>query len=135
MTYRYKEPKTEKPKPKTSFPFTGPDGKVHIAKRARFEENGSPYEIFHADDEQEVWLVIEPATHPFAYLLKRGINCDEERSRPMTHEEMQHLRVLIPRVQGGTQLDTMLYGAATMWMWQQQKEIQKIDEDPLGLGL
>lgn len=93
MTYRHKESKTEKHKHKTSFPFTGPDGKVHIAKRARFEENGILYEIFHAEDEYEVWLVTDPATHPFAYLLKMGINCDEERSRPMTHEEMQHLQV------------------------------------------
>lgn len=72
MTYRYKEPKTEKPKPKTSFPFTGPDGKVHIAKRARFEENGIPYEIFHAEDEYEVWLVTDPATHPVRLSAQDG---------------------------------------------------------------
>lgn len=118
MTYRYKEPKTEKPKPKTSFPFTGPDGKVHIAKRAGSRRTASLTRYSMQRMNTRSGLVTDPATHPFAYLLKMGINCDEERSRPMTHEEMQHLRVVIPRVQGGTALETTLYGAATMWMWQ-----------------
>lgn len=135
MTYRYKEPKAKKPKPKTSFPFTGADWQKHVARATRFTQNGIPFEVFHTDNEDEVALVIEPATHPFMYLLKMGITCDEERSREITREELSNMRIMLTGQHGGTTRDTTLVGAATLWMHREQEKIRKIDEDPLGLGL